>query len=338
MTWGQVEGHDAIVERLRRSLERRRFGSSYLFLGPPGVGKKMFSLQLAQALLCERSSEQHLAPCFECGSCLQVAAGSHPDVDVVARPADKSTIPVELLIGDREHRMREGLCHRISLRPASGRRRIAIIDDADFLSRESANCLLKTLEEPPPGSVLILIGTSELKQLPTIRSRCQVIRFSPLPHEIVRRFLEDNNFLSPDQNQSCEELLALAEGSLDQAREYADADLAQFMISVNEIWMRTRVNSVRIAKEIREFVDAAGNEPSQKRNRLRKIVQLRMRSLRTTLDQQLQTNSSPSETEVCIRHINRCLDALGQIDASANLATLIASWVDDLCPYNSSHR
>ena len=104
----------------------------------------------------------------------------------VARPPGKSFIPVDLFIGDREHRSQEGLCHRLSLRPASEKRRIAIIEDADFLNEEGANCLLKTLEEPPPGSVLILIGTSQQRQLPTIRSRCQVIRFRRLSDEIVR--------------------------------------------------------------------------------------------------------------------------------------------------------
>src|SRR4029078_2428636 len=67
----------------------------------------------------------------------------------------------------------------IALKPYSGRRKVAIIDDADYLNKEGANCLLKTLEEPPPDSLLILIGTSEQRQLPTIRSRCQIVRFQP---------------------------------------------------------------------------------------------------------------------------------------------------------------
>ena len=76
--------------------------------------------------------------------------------------------------------MREGLCHDIALKPFRGGRKIAIIDDADYLNQEGANCLLKTLEEPPEKSVIILIGTSQQRQLPTIRSRCQIVRFAPL--------------------------------------------------------------------------------------------------------------------------------------------------------------
>ena len=85
--------------------------------------------------------------------------------------------------------MREGLCHAIALKSFMGGRKIAVIDDADDLNVEGANALLKTLEEPPPDSLLILIGTSVERQLPTIRSRSQMIHFHPLPAETVERLL-----------------------------------------------------------------------------------------------------------------------------------------------------
>src|SRR6476660_3204784 len=184
-----LRGHDAIFDRFRRMIRAGRLASTFLFVGPPGIGKKSFALQLAQGLLCERRPEEKLDPCGECASCAQVLAGTHPDVILVAKPADKNFIPLELLIGDKEHRMRQGLCYDISLKPFSGRRRIAVIDDADFLNQEGANALLKTLEEPPPKSLLILIGTSEQRQLPTIRSRCQVVRFSPLAESDIADLL-----------------------------------------------------------------------------------------------------------------------------------------------------
>src|SRR5436190_10788235 len=160
MAWQGIEGHDEVVERFRRSLARGRLASTFLFVGPAGVGKRALAEKLAQALLCSAAPAQQMAPCGHCDSCVQVAAHTHPDLYLVEKPADKSTIPLELLIGDDEHRMREGLCHAISLKPFMGGRKVAIIDDADYLSEEAASCLLKTLEEPPPRSVLILIGTS----------------------------------------------------------------------------------------------------------------------------------------------------------------------------------
>jgi len=189
MTWHGVEGHDDVVEQFRRALQRRRLASSFLFAGPEGIGKRTFALTLARALLCRNRPEEMLDPCGECPACAQVLAGTHPDLEQVAKPKDRAFIPLELLIGDKEHRGREGLCHNISLKPYMGGRKIAIIDDADHLNPEGANCLLKTLEEPPPKSVLILIGTSPAKQLPTIRSRCQLIRFRPLPADVVAELL-----------------------------------------------------------------------------------------------------------------------------------------------------
>src|SRR5687768_6361925 len=116
MSWQLIRGHDSVVEIFRRALSRGRLASTFLFVGPAGIGKRPFALKLAQGLLCERVPEERLDPCGECPSCRQVLAGSHPDVEVVAKPADKSFIPVELLIGDAEHRMRAGLCYNISLK------------------------------------------------------------------------------------------------------------------------------------------------------------------------------------------------------------------------------
>ena len=135
------------------------------------------------------SPSHGLDPCGTCDSCLQVAARTHPDLLLVSKPADKSFIPLSTFIGDEARRMREGLCHDIALRPFMGGRRVAVIDDADYLNEEGANALLKTLEEPPPSSVLILIGTSADKQLPTIRSRSQIVRFRPLTAEHLEQLL-----------------------------------------------------------------------------------------------------------------------------------------------------
>src|SRR5256885_12928292 len=180
MSWQSIRGHDRVVEKFRRGLAKGRLASTFLFVGPPGIGKRTFALKLAQALLCEKVVPEALAPCGECPSCRQVQSLNHPDIEIVTKPADNAFIPLEALIGDAEHRMRAGLCYNIALKPYSGRRKVAIIDDADYLNKEGANCLLKTLEEPPPQSVPILIGTSEQRQLPTIRSRCQIVRFQSL--------------------------------------------------------------------------------------------------------------------------------------------------------------
>ena len=150
--WQGIHGHDEVIERFRQSLQQGRLASSYLFLGPEGVGKRTFAIRLAQALFCQRGKTGQLEPCGQCESCQLMLAGNHPDLDVIGLPEGKRWLPVDLFLGDRDHRNQVGLCHNVSLRPQMSPRRVAIIDDADNLTTESANCLLKTLEEPPHGS------------------------------------------------------------------------------------------------------------------------------------------------------------------------------------------
>ena len=180
MSWLGIEGHDPIVARFREALARGRLASTFLFVGPAGIGKRAFALKLAQALLCQKRPEAALNPCEKCPACVQVAVLTHPDLEIVGKPRDKAAIPVETFIGDREHRMQEGLCHRIALKPSWEAARWRSSTMPIISTRRVPTACSKTLEEPPPRSVLILIGTSADKQLPTIRSRWQMIRFRPL--------------------------------------------------------------------------------------------------------------------------------------------------------------
>jgi len=182
MPWSEILNHRSALERFQKSVANNRLASTYLFVGKNGVGKHLFGLKLAQALLCEGNTEP-LTPCGSCPSCAQVSAQTHPDLILVSKPPEKAFIPLELFIGKPEHRRQTGLCHEIGLKPFRGGRKIAIIDDADFLNVEGANSLLKTLEEPPVNSLLILIGSSEQKQISTIVSRSQTIRFGQLTEE-----------------------------------------------------------------------------------------------------------------------------------------------------------
>src|SRR5436190_1587649 len=94
MTWQNIRGHDRVVEKFRRALVKGRLASTFLFVGPSGIGKRTFALALAKGLLCERVPEQRLDPCGECPSCLQVASLNHPDVEMLAKPPDKASNPL----------------------------------------------------------------------------------------------------------------------------------------------------------------------------------------------------------------------------------------------------
>jgi DNA polymerase-3 subunit delta' len=343
VAWHGLLGQDHVVEQFRRAVARGRLASSFLFAGPPGVGKRTFALKLAQALLCQTHAEELLDPCEHCPSCQQVEAGTHPDVILVAKRADKANILMESIVGDDEHRMQAGLLHDISLKPFMGGRKIAIIDDADYLKAEGANALLKTLEEPPPRSVLILIGTSPAKQLPTIRSRCQLVRFQPLDETIVADLLVAKGMI--EDAAAANRLAHYSGGSLQRAAELSDPDLWTFRGTLYQRLAEGTFDNVAFAPAVAQFVDAAGKEAPPRRQRFHQIVQfaadfyrqlLRAQSgAAETADTDMQQFLAaalrrPIDPEVTAKRLERCLDADQQIDRNANQSTLIEAWLDAL--------
>jgi DNA polymerase-3 subunit delta' len=349
MSWQGIQGHDQVVEQFRRSLGRGRLASTYLFVGCKGIGKHLFARKLAQCLLCQTSPPERLEPCGHCAGCVQVQAGTHPDLIEIGKPPDKSEIPVQLLIGSGDRRMHEGLCHDISLKPFMGGRRVAIIDDADHLNEEGANCLLKTLEEPPPRSVMILIGTTADRQLPTIRSRSQIIRFRPLADEVVASLLVAEGIAS--NAEEARRLAAYSEGSIDRARELTDPELWKFRGELLGQLCEPRFEAVRVAKGVLGMVEEAGKEAALRRARARQIVNFaadfyrqlmrRLAGGAATGDQELAAlvdsaaKAWAAETgvagdEAAGACVDRCLDALTHIDRNANQAIWIECWLDDL--------
>jgi len=346
--WHGIIGHDEIVEKFRLALKRGRLASSFLFAGPSGIGKRSFTIKLAQGLLCQNHSEEELDPCEKCPSCVQVIAQTHPDFQLIGKPDDKSFIPLELLIGDKEHRRREGLCHHIALKPFMGGRKIAVIDDADYLNAEGANALLKTLEEPPPRSVLILIGTSAAKQLPTIRSRCQLIRFQPLDAGTMAQLLVEQGLVQDPEEAG--RLARYSDGSMERAAQLADPELWSFRNTLYGRLAAQTLDSVSLAQMTAKFVDEAGKEASLRRRRLHQVVGFATDFYRQLLRAQNHA-SMPHDIEFdgFIRQalegqamdidktsarLDRCLEADQQIDRNANQSTLIETWFDDLaCIY-----
>lgn len=176
-----ILGHDTAIAFLVQTLERGQLHHAYLFAGPAGIGRTTLALTFAQALLCEAAPDER--PCRQCRACRRIAKGIHPDVTQIA--LEEGSDEAKLLSIDRVRELRANLV----LRPLEGKWRIAIIDNAERLSRDAADALLKTLEEPPTYAVLILI-TEDADTLPeTIRSRCQLIRLSPLPIALVEQAL-----------------------------------------------------------------------------------------------------------------------------------------------------
>ncbi|WP_153559119.1 DNA polymerase III subunit [Roseimaritima sediminicola] len=326
MNWDRLLGHQQQRQWFAAAIRQRRLGGAFLFVGPEGIGKRTFALLLAKTMLCERNAAADMNPCGVCEACAQVEAGSHPDVLQVGKPADKSTIPVELLIGPREARMQSGLCHDIYLRPFRGRRRVGILQDADLLSIEAGNCMLKTLEEPPSSAIIILIGTSAQRQLPTIRSRCQTIRFAPPTGEEAATLLglhgaED---VSPEQAMQA---LELAGGDAVQAAALLQEGAGEFRKQLLAALDQPLIDAVALARSVSGYVEEGGKDAGPRRARMREVFGVAVQHFRRRLRAGAESNRFDARE---LYRLDRCLMALQEVDRNVNQATLIESWAVDL--------
>jgi DNA polymerase-3 subunit delta' len=350
MSWANILNHQAVVDRFRQSLDRNRLASTYLFVGLPGIGKRLFAHQLAEVLLCE-NPPQTFESCGTCPACQQVRAQTHPDLILISKPADKAFIPIDTFIGEKDHRHQSGLCHDIGLKPFRGGCKVAIVDDADHLNLEGANCLLKTLEEPPPKSLLILIGSSEQRQLPTIVSRSQVIRFHPLSTEQVKSILQQ----IPDFESQVplEQLAAASQGSVELAIQLADKETFDFRTELFAQLASCDPGQEDFAKIVTAFVDAAGKDGAKKRARLSLVADFAIQFFRAcylqrsevgnqppvdvsfgesvqTMAQRWQETGGEQAMEIAAAAIERCDELQRQIHANVNQANAVEAWLIDL--------
>ena len=165
--WQGIQGQDRVIAQLRRAIERERVPHAYLFAGPPGAPLVDTALALAAALCCTAARG---VGCGECDACAKIAGGIHPDVVTLVREGAAQIVPIE--------NVRNQVIARIGLPPHEGLVRVFIVEEATAMAPPAANALLKTLEEPPARTLFVLCTTAAEQLLPTIRSRCQRVRFN----------------------------------------------------------------------------------------------------------------------------------------------------------------
>lgn len=204
--WSAVAGQDRAVRLLTKVLEQNKVAHAYLFVGPAGSGKRSVALLLARSLCC-RQPGSGSQPCGACVPCRKLAEGNHPEVELL-QPEGAT------------HRISDlrNLQARIWRRPAEGPCRVIIIDAAERMQAAAANSLLKILEEPPGHCVFMLLTENAAAVLPTIRSRCQGVVFTPLPAAAIEQVLTTRHGIAPALARS---VAALAGGSIGQALRLA---------------------------------------------------------------------------------------------------------------------
>ena len=221
MPFRDVIGHRRLVGLLARSVCRELLPPSLIFAGPAGVGKRLAALATAQALNCTARFPKNSEPntdiecdaCGMCTVCARIARGVHPDV-LIVEPGDSGSIKIEQV---------RDIVDRAAYRPFEGRRRAVIIGAADALVPAAQQALLKTLEEPPPSSVFMLITARPDMLLPTVRSRCPRLQFRPLgQHDIAAAMVARGH-----SESEARAVAATADGSLARALDTSAGDLAE---------------------------------------------------------------------------------------------------------------
>ncbi|NMB27551.1 MAG: DNA polymerase III subunit delta' [Tissierellia bacterium] len=178
MDFTKIIGHEKIIENLKNAIDNNQISHSYLFEGEESIGKKMVALSFAKTLLCKK---QGLKPCNSCNSCLKFDNLNHPDFKLIE--PEKNRISKKTI---------DKLIKSMSIAPLESKRKIVVIDNSHEMGLEAQNGLLKTLEEPPSYINIILITSSSNNLIPTIISRCQVVKFYPVENKKIEELLKLN--------------------------------------------------------------------------------------------------------------------------------------------------
>lgn len=207
--FSEILGHEQIIEHLQNAIQMKKVSHAYILDGEEGAGKMMLARAFAQTLQCERGGTE---PCGECHSCKQALSGNQPDIITVSHEKPAS-IGVEDIRGQ--------LCGDIQIKPYSSPYKIYIVDEAEKMTVQAQNALLKTIEEPPAYGVILLLTTNADAFLPTILSRCVTLKLRPVKSEVIRAYLMEKYQIPDYQADVC---TAFARGNVGKAQRLAQSE------------------------------------------------------------------------------------------------------------------
>ena len=219
MSFSEIRDQSMPVRLLRNTLRLGRIPNGLLFWGPGGVGKMLTARQLAKAVNCVAGAPD---ACGECLACRKAENGTHPDVKAI-RPMSKSRLIRVIDI--------EPIIELASYRPFEGKRRIVIIEDVERMNIAAQNHFLKTLEEPPSDTTFVLVTEHPRRLLPTLRSRCQQVRFGALSPETVSELLLRRHDLPAEVAAA---IAALSQGQMDRAEDLVESEKREVVLSITQ--------------------------------------------------------------------------------------------------------
>jgi DNA polymerase-3 subunit delta' len=257
MPFDAILGQQLPIRQLQTALSSGHLAHAYLFSGIEGIGKWTTALSFAKALNCKEREDDF---CDECRSCRKLEKQTHPDLFIIE--PEKNVIKIESV---------RDLQRKIIYKPLEGKTKVVIIDQAEKLTLHAANCLLKTLEEPPEDTVIILVANTSMHLLPTIISRCQRIRFTPLHDEVLFSLLQAQD-INPEKLQL---IAALAQGSMKRALVILETDFLSTRRKLIELFAEQASGSV----ENLFYLVKVATEDSQKIPQMLDFLQMWYRDL-----------------------------------------------------------
>lgn len=243
LEFSEILGHETIKANLQKAIKSNKISHAYIIEGEAGMGKKSLANAFALSLLCEKKGER---PCMECHSCRQVLSGNHPDLIYVSHEK-----PASIGVDD----IRKQINDTIFIRPYSSHYKIYLIDEAEKMTAQAQNALLKTIEEPPRFAVIILLTINQEVFLPTILSRCVSLKLKPLKDSTVKEYLLENFDVKEQDADVC---AAFARGNLGKAIHLVSSDHFKLLYS-EMLYLLKNLKSMDIS-ELLSFIQKLGEE------------------------------------------------------------------------------
>ncbi len=345
MPFTDILAQDHVIDHFNKAIKTDHISHAYIFTGQHGVGKTLFARELAKALNCKRAESDS---CNCCPNCIRIEAHNHPDVFWTGREEKAKFIKIENI---------RNIQNSVRLSPLESDYKIFIIKEADRMNEEASNCLLKTLEEPSPNTIIILIANTMTPIKDTIRSRCQIIRFQPIPSHLIESQLTGK---SEADDIKIGWISRFCNGSLGNALHLLDDN--HYEINNNIVTRITEpdLDNLVFAEEVIDSYLSDGDSLEEKRQILKNILHCLLQLYRDLLvvkvmnirdiqqtkislfnagrEDTLQKYSNYLSQEQIMYVIDEILESLKYIDLNLNINLLVENIITRITVLNSKER
>ncbi len=345
MPFTDILAQNHIIDHFKKAIEADHLSHAYIFTGQEGVGKTLFAKEFAKALNCKSDKNDS---CNSCPNCIRIEKQSHPDVFWIDREEKAKFIKIENI---------RNLQNSVMLSPLESDYKIFIIKEADRMNEEASNCLLKTLEEPSSNTIIVLIANTITTIKDTIRSRCQIIRFHPIPIHIIENQLTTKS--SADANK-IRWISRFCNGSLGNALHLLENNYYEINNNIVTRMTEPDMDNLVFAEEIVDSYLSAGDSLEEKREILKSILHCILQFYRDLLivkvmnwhdvprekislfnadrEDALQSLVNYLTQEQIIYVIDEILESIKYIDFNLNINLLVENIITGITVLNSKAR